>query len=77
MRALHHEEHNVTDRGSALQLLEQNQQKNEFVTGLLYVDSKRPDFLTTLNVVDKPLCQLTEEALRPKPEVLAKIMETI
>ncbi|MGC8643983.1 MAG: 2-oxoacid:ferredoxin oxidoreductase subunit beta, partial [Isosphaeraceae bacterium] len=77
LRALHHEEHNVTDRCSALRLLEESHQKNEFVTGLLYVDSQRPDFMTTLNVVDKPLCLLSEETLRPRPEVLAKIMETI
>ena len=30
-----------------------------------------------LNMVDTPLALLDEETLRPKPEVLAKIMETI
>jgi len=77
LRALNHEEHDVTSRGSAIGLLEQSQRKDEFLTGLLYVEPKRPDFLATLNTVETPLALLAEETLRPKPEVLAKIMETI
>ena len=77
LRALLHEEHNVTSRASALTLLEESHKKGEFLTGLLYLDAKRPDFLATLETVDTPLALLTEETLRPKPEVLAKIMETI
>src|SRR3954452_23524453 len=39
LRALTHEEHNVTSKGSAISLLEQSQHKEEFLTGLLYVDT--------------------------------------
>ncbi len=77
LRALLHEEHDVTSRASALTLLEESHKKGEFLTGLLYLDTKRPDFLATLKTVDTPLALLTEETLRPRPEVLAKIMETI
>ncbi len=77
LRALHHDEHNVTDRGSALQLLEQSRHRDELLTGLIYLDAKRPDFIANLNVTDTPLALLKEESLRPRPEVLAKIMETI
>jgi 2-oxoglutarate ferredoxin oxidoreductase subunit beta len=77
LRALRHEEHDVTSRGSALQLLEQSREKHEFLTGLLYVDTRRDDFINDLKVADTPLARLPEERLRPGPEVLAKIMETI
>ncbi len=77
LRALHHDEHNVTDRGSALQLLEQARHKEELLTGMLYLDTKHPDFITNLNVVQTPLALLDGPALRPGPEALAKIMETI
>ena len=75
--ALHHDEHDVTDRGSALQLLEESRHKDELLTGLIYVDAERGDFITNLNVTDTPLALLKEEALRPRQEVLTKIMETI
>jgi 2-oxoglutarate/2-oxoacid ferredoxin oxidoreductase subunit beta len=77
LRALHHEELDVTDRGSALKLLEEGRRNNEFLTGLMYVNEQGPDFLGILNPVDTPLALLPDEALRPRPEVLAKIMETI
>lgn len=77
LRALKREEHDVTNRASALQLLEASHGTDELLTGLLYIDSKRPDFLTTLNVVDTPLCNLNEETLRPTKEALVQIMETI
>ena len=51
LKALNHEEHDVTDKVSALRLLEESQQKNEFLTGLIYVDAKRRDFVTMQNMV--------------------------
>ncbi len=77
LRALHHDELNVTDRGSALQLLEKSRHRDELLTGLMYLDAKRPDFIANLNVTDTPLALLKDDVLRPRPEVLAKIMETI
>ena len=46
LKALHHEEHDVTDKVSAMRLLEESQLKGEFLTGLIYVNSKRRDFVT-------------------------------
>lgn len=77
LRALRHDEHDVTDRGSAYRLLEQGRRNDEFLTGLIYLDTQRPDFLATLNPTDTPLAVLPDSALRPSPEVLAKIMDTI
>ena len=77
LKALHHEEHNVTDKVSALRLLEESQAKGEFLTGLIYVNSQRKDFVTMQNTVPTPLALLPDEMLRPSKEVLEKIMETI
>ena len=77
LKALRHEEHDVTDRASALRLLDESQRKGEFLTGLLYVDAQRKDFVTLQNMTDTPLSRLPDEALRPSEAVLKKIMETI
>jgi 2-oxoglutarate/2-oxoacid ferredoxin oxidoreductase subunit beta len=77
LKALHHEEHDVTDKISALRLLEESQQKGEFLTGLIHVNTKRRDFATMQNTVPTPLALLGDEMLRPSKEVLEKIMETI
>ena len=69
--------HAPTDRVSALRLLEESTRKNEFLTGLIYVDARRKDFVTLQDMTDTPLALLPDEALRPSEDVLNKIMETI
>jgi 2-oxoglutarate ferredoxin oxidoreductase subunit beta len=77
LRALRHEEHKVTDRSSAIRLLLDSQQRNEFLTGLIYVDPSKPDFVTLQNMVETPLAQLPDESLRPPREALESIMATV
>ena len=77
LRALRHEEHKVTDRASALRLLIESQDRDEFLTGLIYVAPERPDFVTQQEMTDTPLALLPDEALRPSRETLEEIMATI
>jgi 2-oxoglutarate/2-oxoacid ferredoxin oxidoreductase subunit beta len=77
LRALRHDEHKVTDRASALRLLVESKEQDEFLTGLIYVAPERTDFVTLQAMTDTPLALLPDEALRPAPAVLAQIMETI
>ena len=77
LRALRHDEHKVTDRASAVQLLIESQEKDEFLTGLIYVDTERPDFVSIQGMTDTPLALLSDEQLRPPPEVLESILATI
>src|SRR5262249_13401562 len=77
LRALRHDEHKVTDRASALRLLTESQDRNEFLTGLIYVAPDRPDFVSMQEMTDTPLAHLPDELLRPSRETLNKIMETI
>lgn len=77
LRALKHTEHQVTNRASALNLLVESQDRGEFLTGLMYVNPQRPDFVTQLNMCDTPLAQLDDADLRPGPEVLEAILAEI
>jgi 2-oxoglutarate ferredoxin oxidoreductase subunit beta len=52
-------------------------EKQEFLTGLIYVNPKTPDFLTQLNMVDEPLATLPESRTRPGREALEAIMNEL
>ena len=51
--------------------------ENQFLTGLLYIDEKKKDFKTILNMIDEPLSDLKESALRPTKETLDQIMSDL
>jgi len=72
-----HRDYNPTDRGQALSLLRESNEKHEFLTGLFYVDTKRPTFVDLLNVVDEPLATLPTERVRPARKVLDEIMQSL
>lgn len=74
LRALSHHEHRVTDRAGALRLLVESHERGEFLTGLMYVDTERSDFVTLQQMTSSPLATLPDEALRPPPETLQAIM---
>jgi 2-oxoglutarate ferredoxin oxidoreductase subunit beta len=59
----------------SLRVLHESREKGEFVTGLLYVDPKKPDFTELLDMPDKPLAQLPAELIRPSRAALAEIMD--
>ena len=77
LRALRHDEHKVTDRGSALRLLSESEEKGEFLTGLIYLDPSRPNVIDMQRMSDTPLSLLPDDALRPSRETLETIMKTI
>jgi len=77
LRALKHGEHKVTDRRSAIGLLLESAERNEFLTGLLYVATERPDFVAQQELTEVPLALLPDEALRPSRETLEQIMGAI
>jgi 2-oxoglutarate ferredoxin oxidoreductase subunit beta len=77
LRALRPDAHKVTDRASALRLLVESQEKNEFLTGLIYVDPQRRDFVTMQELTDTPLALLPDEELRPSRETLEQILATV
>src|SRR5690242_10757277 len=48
-------QYDPTKKGAAMQMLVESHEKGEIVTGLFYVDPKRPNFIDLLNVMDEPL----------------------
>ena len=48
--------------------------EKKFLTGLLFIDEDKPDFVTMSNLVDEPLASLGQERTRPPKEALDKIM---
>jgi 2-oxoglutarate ferredoxin oxidoreductase subunit beta len=70
-------DYDATDKTQAMNLLMEAQRKQEFLTGLIYVEPAKPDFLTLLNLGDAPLATLPQEKTRPGREALAEIMEAL
>jgi 2-oxoglutarate ferredoxin oxidoreductase subunit beta len=58
-------------------MLIESHDKGEIVTGLFYVDPKRPNFIDLLNVMDEPLATLPESKVRPPKEVLDQVMQSL
>jgi 2-oxoglutarate ferredoxin oxidoreductase subunit beta len=62
------------DAQRALQVLTAAHRGGEVLTGIFYLDTAKPDFVTQLGLVDQPLAQLPLEAVRPPRAVLDEIM---
>ena len=68
------EDYDPTKRRSARELMLEAQEKDRFLTGLLFVDPDKPTLLDTLEMTDTPLALLDESRLRPPPGVLDDII---
>jgi 2-oxoglutarate/2-oxoacid ferredoxin oxidoreductase subunit beta len=63
-----------TNKSEALNTLRKSQELNEFLTGLIYINEEKPDFLTLLNMTDAPLATLPQERTQPSKDALREIM---
>jgi len=57
-----------------MRLLEEAHQKQEFITGLIYVNESRPSLPELERLPDTPLVRLPEDKMRPSPDALAMLM---
>jgi 2-oxoglutarate ferredoxin oxidoreductase subunit beta len=71
------EDYDPTDSLNAIRMIKETARRGEFATGILYIESEKPDFLELLNVVDEPLATLPLERVRPGREALDEIMESL
>ena len=69
------DDYDPTNRWHALRMLEEAEEKQLLVTGLIYVDPDYPSMFENYNLIDEPLNRLTEERLRPPRESIHKINE--
>ncbi len=63
-----------TDKYAAMKLLEEAHLKQEFITGLIYLDEKRPSLPELERLPETPLVELPTERLRPGKDVLDRLM---
>src|SRR6266478_1869878 len=71
------EDYDPTDRIRAITRLNQAKEKEELLTGVLYVNTQSPTFLDMLNITDEPLATLPSSVVRPGREVLEQVMEEL
>ncbi|BDG10692.1 2-oxoacid:ferredoxin oxidoreductase subunit beta [Anaeromyxobacter paludicola] len=71
------EEYDPRDRVRALARLAAPPRAGEVLTGLFFVDPAAPTLVDALELVDAPLATLPEEAVRPPPEALRKIVDEL
>ena len=68
-------DYDPTDRLNALKVLHSAAEAKEVLTGILYVDSTRQNFIQQLRLVAEPLATLPLNRVRPSKEALDQIME--
>ncbi len=66
-----------THKAEALQMLIQTNTDKELLTGLIYVRENQPDFLSTLDLCDKPLAHLGPKDVVPSADALREVMESL
>src|SRR6185437_1818354 len=54
-----------TDLSQAMRVLNASHASGEVLTGVFYIDTKKPDFVAQLGLVPEPLAHLPEATVRP------------
>ncbi len=72
-----HEDYDPTNRIAATEALMSAHAKDEVLTGVFYIDTKKPSFTEMLNLVDEPLGTLPDERVRPRRQVLDEVMQRL
>jgi 2-oxoglutarate ferredoxin oxidoreductase subunit beta len=70
-------DYDPTNRIEAVRRLLEAHEKQEVLTGVLYVNPKAPTFIDLLNLTAHPLATLPESVTRPGREVLEQCMEEL
>src|SRR5262245_1644421 len=70
-------DYDPTSKWRAMELLEQAREKQELITGLLYINQERPTLPDLLGLTPIPLAQLPQERMRPSREAFTKLMEEL
>jgi 2-oxoglutarate ferredoxin oxidoreductase subunit beta len=71
------EDYDPTDRIGAVKTLLEAHDKGEVITGVFYVDTKKPNFFDLLHMTEKPLATLPQEVTRPPRQALDEVMESL
>ncbi len=66
-------DYDPTNRMQALRVLEEANECNCLITGLIYINPDQPSLLDLYNLTDTPLNRLPESRLRPAPESINQV----
>lgn len=72
-----HEDYNPTDRIAGVKALMEANARGEVLTGVFYLETKKPSFTDLLNLVPEPLATLPQAQTRPPKQVLDEVMEAL
>jgi 2-oxoglutarate ferredoxin oxidoreductase subunit beta len=70
-------DYDPTSRLAAFTALEAAERNHEVLTGVLYVNTEKPNFLEMLHLAEEPLATLPQAKVRPGREALDEIMEEL
>ena len=68
-------DYDPTDRMHAIRAIHEAADANEVLTGVLYLENGKDNFVDHLNMAAEPLATLPESRVRPSREALEQIME--
>ncbi len=71
------EDYDPTDKANAVRTLMEAHEKEEVLTGVFYIDTKKPTFVDLLGVVDEPLATLPESQTCPPKTALDSLMANL
>src|SRR5215471_4948410 len=71
------EDFDPSDRVHSVKALMESHAKGEVLTGIFYIDTKKPSFVDLLNLTERPLASLGLKELRPSPQALQEVMEEL
>jgi 2-oxoglutarate ferredoxin oxidoreductase subunit beta len=72
-----HENYDPTDKANAVRTLMEAHDSDEILTGIFYINTKKPTFMDLLNVVDEPLGTQPESVTRPSKSALDALMANL
>lgn len=68
-------DYDPTDRKEAMRILEEANECNCLITGLIYINPDQPSLADIYKLTDIPLNRLPERRIRPARETIQKINE--
>jgi len=71
------QDYDPTNKLQSLQILEEAEQNNWLVTGLIYVDPDQPSLYDYMDLIEEPLNRLSSERLRPNKDSLDVINDSM
>jgi 2-oxoglutarate ferredoxin oxidoreductase subunit beta len=66
-----------SDKDLAINTIQKAGREHQFLTGLLYIDEKKPSFTSIMDLTSTPLANMPNDKLRPSKKALDEIMASL